>query len=357
MALVAKAARAIGMVADTEAVLRVVSHNPDSLWAISRRTTYDARIPKGEGLVAFLMLNEQGLRQLAAGTFDAMNPNLALLTRQNEKPAAIYVWAVYAPGVLATGVRLVFEKISSPMYRDVNLYARAATDDGFRFLNTLGFKQGARIDGMPVQSLHVLDRTDKTGLDVPIYDTYRHPARKGTVSVTIARTLEDLLKVSAIRSAVYIAEQECPYDEEFDGNDLCATHLIGYLGDEPAGCIRIRFFAGFAKLERVAIRHEFRRSRLVFRLIRASIELCRAKGYGVLYGHPRKDLIRFYRHFGFELMQEGREFRFSGVDYVEMILRVEPHDCAISLGIDPYIIIRPEGCWHRPGVLERSMLR
>src|SRR5581483_4960230 len=110
MALVAKAARAIGMVADTEAVLRVVSHNPDSLWAISRRTTYDARIPKGEGLVAFLMLNEQGLRQLAAGTFDAMNPNLALLTRQNEKPAAIYVWAVYAPGVLATGVRLVFEK-------------------------------------------------------------------------------------------------------------------------------------------------------------------------------------------------------------------------------------------------------
>ena len=39
-----------------------------------------------------------------------------------------------------------------------------------------------------------------------------------------------------MRSAVYIGEQECPYEEEFDGNDLAATHLIGYVGNEPAGC-------------------------------------------------------------------------------------------------------------------------
>ena len=30
---------------------------------------------------------------------------------------------------------------------------------------------------------------------------------------------------------------------------------------------------------------------------------------------------------------------------------------AISIGVDPYIMIRPEGRWHVPGVLERSAMR
>ncbi len=55
-----------------------------------------------------------------------------------------------------------------------------------------------------------------------------------------------------------------PYEEEFDGNDFSSTHLLGYVGDEPAGCLRIRYFASFAKIERLAVRHEFRHTRLAF---------------------------------------------------------------------------------------------
>jgi len=72
-----------------------------------------------------------------------------------------------------------------------------------------------------------------------------------------------------------MGEQACPYDEEFDGNDFCAMHLIGSIGDEPAGCMRIRFFADFAKLERLAVRREFRGTPLVFEIARAAKELCR----------------------------------------------------------------------------------
>ena len=87
------------------------------------------------------------------------------------------------------------------------------------------------------------------------------------------------MRVTSIRSAVYMSEQECPYDEEFDGNDFSATHLIGYVGNEPAGCLRVRYFADFAKIERLAVRKEFRKTRLAFQIVRAGIELCRAKGY------------------------------------------------------------------------------
>ena len=78
-------------------------------------------------------------------------------------------------------------------------------------------------------------------------ETIDHPAlnvaverrqRNHHAEVRIARSFDDLLMVYSVRSAVYIAEQECPFAEEFDGNDHCATHLIGFIKGEPAGCIR-----------------------------------------------------------------------------------------------------------------------
>src|SRR5258708_37522703 len=89
------------------------------------------------------------------------------------------------------------------------------------------------------------------------------------VSVRIARSFNDLMTVTAIRSAVYLAEQDCPIEEEFDGNDFVAAHFIGYVGDEPVACLRSRFFGDFAKVERLAVRHQYRRSTGPFKLVRA----------------------------------------------------------------------------------------
>ncbi len=104
-----------------------------------------------------------------------------------------------------------------------------------------------------------------------------------------------MMRVMTIRSAVYMAEQECPYDEEFDGNDFSATHLIGYVGNEPAACLRIRYFADFAKIERLGGSARVSKTRLAFQLVRAAIELCRAKGYRKIYGHAQKRLLNFWR--------------------------------------------------------------
>jgi len=193
--------------------------------------------------------------------------------------------------------------------------------------------------------------------EAPPYDSYCGARRGNEISVTVARSIEDVTRAMAIRGAVYLAEQECPYAEEFDGNDFCATHLIGYVGNEPAGCLRVRYFADFAKLERLAIRNEFRRTRLAFNLVRAGIELCRAKGYRKLYGHSQKRLVNFWGRFGFKTFEGGREFVFSDFDYVELTLDTTPHPQAVAIGVDPYVTIRPEGRWHVPGILERSAIR
>jgi hypothetical protein len=75
------------------------------------------------------------------------------------------------------------------------------------------------------------------------------------VEVRVARTLDDIQRIAVVRALVYMSEQDCPYDEEFDGNDLAgATHLIAEAGGEPLGCLRLRWFSDFAKVERVCVR-------------------------------------------------------------------------------------------------------
>lgn len=356
-ALVAAAADDIPDLTTADVVKRVVSHNPDTLWAITRRGRFDAAAPHGDGLLAFLMLNAEGVRQLIGGTFNAADPDLSLLTGQNEKPAGIYVWACHAKGSLAAGVPLAFQKVFTPLYRDADLFTRSINLPAIRFVESMGFRRGPTIDGVTATHLHVFRRAPAGEDELPSYDNVAPRPRPRALSVTVARSIEDMMRVITIRSAVYVAEQNCPYLEEFEGNDFAATHLIGYVGDEPAGCLRIRHFADFAKIERLAVRHEFRSTRLAFRLVRGGIDLCRMKGYRRMYGHAQKRLANFWGRFGFEPLQGGRELVFSDFDYVEMVLDTEPHPDAIRIGDDPYRILRAEGRWHQPGILERSRLR
>ena len=355
--LLSAARKAIGRLATNEAVHRVISHNPDTLWAITRRSHYRSSLPVAEGFVAYLMLNHAGMKGLFNGSLNAADPNLSMIAQQNEKPAGIYVWCVHAPGIIAGGMPLTVDKISTRLYRDVDVYARAATAQGLKLMKTMGFKPCAKYAGIENPSIHVYRRVHRESARAPIYDNYNDRGAARQETVAIARTLEDMMRVMTIRGAVYMAEQGCPYDEEFDGNDFSATHLIGYIGNEPAACLRIRYFADFAKVERLAVRREFRKTRISFQMARAAIELCRAKGYRKIYAHAQKRLLNFFSRFGFRPLEGGREFVFSDFDYVEIVLDTTPHPQAISLGVDPYIMIRPEGRWHVPGILERSAIR
>jgi predicted GNAT family N-acyltransferase len=356
--LLPRARGEMGGGASNEVVLRIARHNPDSIWGIARRDRYAAGGEAAEGYVAFLMLNEEGASRLMAGLLDATNPPLELLTRQHERPAAVYVWGVYARGVSAAGVALVVEKVRTPLYRKAPLFARAATLEGHRMLESLGFTRGAVFKGRTAAHLHMFPRGKSIKEMRAIYDT-RLDADEGDddTSISVVRSIEDFMRVVTIRSATFIAEQDCPYEEEFDGNDFSASHLICYVGNEPAGCLRIRYFADFAKLERLAVRHEFRSKRLGTKLMQAGVEFCRMKGYRRIYGRAQKDLLGYYENMGWKQLEGSSEFFFSDYAYIEIVFDADPNPKAIKLGVDPYVLMRPEGRWDRPGILDRSAQR
>ncbi len=327
-------------------VQTVANHNPDAFWAIARRDQFDIAAPKGEGFLAVLPLTHEGTRRLIDGRLDTKNPDLSFVTRQSERPAGIYVWCIHAKGPTAAAIPLVLQKFSSPLYQGINIYSRPITKEGLRVLEPLGFTEGARFDGSFAPHLQMLDRSHEMPPPKPV--------PPDPISVRVVRSMDEMSRVMAIRSAVYMGEQHCPFEEEFDGNDFSATHLICHQGREPVGCLRIRYFADFAKLERLAVRSENRSGGIAGRIVDAAIELCRKKGYKVLYAHAQKRLLGFWEQRGFELMQGSREFVFSDFDYVEVKLEAERHPQRITLGEDPYVLIRPEGQWDVPGILEMS---
>lgn len=351
--LVAKARLSIPGMAPIAEALKVQRHNHNCVMALARKSKFDPGAPAGEGFIAMLPLNSLGMELLARDALEATRPNVKFLASSDERPKGIYWWAVFAPGTLAAGMALFVEKLASQQYAGLDVYARPVTDEGRNFLKVLGFTEGTEIGHTPAPHLWKFTRKPAA----PAYDSYVPHSGKKNIGITVARTFDDLMRVAAVRNSVYVGEQECPYDEEYDGNDLAATHLLAYIGDEPAGCLRLRFFAGFAKFERVAIRKEFRKSRAAIKLVQAGLKLCQKKGYRYVIGHAQTRLTNFWTRFGFQPMEGRKHFFFSDYDYIEMVTELEPDPEAITITGDPYVAIRPEGRWHVPGILEESAVR
>lgn len=126
---------------------------------------------------------------------------------------------------------------------------------------------------------------------------------KSSVEVRVASGYDDIIKAVAIRSSVFLGEEGgARFADHFDSNDACSTILIAYLDDEPVGTLRCRFFADFARVEKMAIRKPYRRPRVLFALVRAALRLCWAKGYRRIAGIARPEIVAFWcRKGGFEV--------------------------------------------------------
>ena len=171
-------------------------------------------------------------------------------------------------------------------------------------------------------------------------------------TVKVAHSIEEMMQAFAVRASVFMAEQDCPYAEEFDGNDFTATHILGLIGEEPVATMRIRYFASFARLERMAVKRLYRNRTVASGIIEFAFELCREKGYRKLHGHAEEYLIPFWQKYGFRPMN-APNFDYSGREYLEIECDLEAHPDPVTIDKDPLVIIRPEGAWDKPGPVER----
>lgn len=336
-----RAARALRLAA-VEDVRRMAAKNPGII-----RIARDPATGEPVALFAFLPLNEFGAGMFVSGQADGSRPDPAWITRPGEKPVALYKWLFFGPDLYMRCLASIGEIFSSLAGGPCPVLTRGATKLSEDLHLKLGYLRAATVYPAAPQWLLVLLPTA-----APV------PERRARPSIEIrqVRSFEALSHVIAIRSATYIAEQFPTHEEEFDGNDFCATHLVGYIDGDPAGAVRIRYFGDFAKLERLAVKLEYRRSKLAFRLVRAALEHIRRKGFTRVYGHASEAMVPFWRLHGGRYVEGRPSFRFANIEYREIYCDLEPDPLAIRFGVHPMMTLRPEGLWDEPGSLDWSNL-
>jgi len=125
----------------------------------------------------------------------------------------------------------------------------------------------------------------------------------------------------AIRRRVFIEEQDCPPEEEFDEHDAESRHLVGYAGEEAIAVARWRAVredgAPVAKLERFAVLPAHRGRGNGRALVLRAIREAERAGLAVQLVHAQAHLEDFYAGFGFERC--GKRFTEAGLPHVKMV--------------------------------------
>ncbi|RPI03108.1 MAG: GNAT family N-acetyltransferase [Calditrichaeota bacterium] len=136
----------------------------------------------------------------------------------------------------------------------------------------------------------------------------------------IVQSLDELIKAFTVRAVVFIGEQHCPYDLEIDEFEHSCIHILGEMGNEPFAAARLRFPGPYAKLERIAVRKEWRGMGYGHQLVDYLVELAKSRGYSLLKMHAQAYLVDFYAKHGF--VRHGEMFEEAGIEHFLMVMEV-----------------------------------
>ena len=124
----------------------------------------------------------------------------------------------------------------------------------------------------------------------------------------------DLETVFAIRRQVFVVEQNCPPELEWEFEDE-STHFLATVNGEPAGASRWRKTDKGYKLERFAVLQAFRGG-VGKALVQAVLDDLPADARYV-YMHAQLPAVTLYQKFGFEKV--GEEFEEAGIRHYKMV--------------------------------------
>ncbi|MCD8138574.1 MAG: GNAT family N-acetyltransferase [Planctomycetaceae bacterium] len=120
----------------------------------------------------------------------------------------------------------------------------------------------------------------------------------------------------AVRQAVFIEEQHCPPDEEWDDVDATATHLVAIRGDEALATLRSYDDGGWLRIGRVAVLRPHRGKGIAWALLCRCLEDGRSAGFTRAFLNAQIDKLGLYERAGFRAT--GGEFMEVGIVHRRM---------------------------------------
>ncbi|MFA6945916.1 MAG: GNAT family N-acetyltransferase [Pedobacter sp.] len=136
------------------------------------------------------------------------------------------------------------------------------------------------------------------------------------IEVRKVNDADELQKVFAIRRVVFVDEQNCPPELEWEHEEE-SVHFLGLVDGIPAGASRWRKTDKGYKLERFAVLKEFRGSGMGQALVGAVLKDLPADAR-YAYLHAQLAAMPLYAKFGFK--KEGEQFEEAGIQHFKMVL-------------------------------------
>jgi predicted GNAT family N-acyltransferase len=126
---------------------------------------------------------------------------------------------------------------------------------------------------------------------------------------------QDLEKAFAIRRTVFVGEQNCPPELEYENEDV-STHFLATINNLPVGACRWRKTDAGYKLERFAVLKDYRGKGLGQALVTAVLaDLPPDAAY--VYLNAQLEAMGLYSKFGF--VAEGEQFEEAGIQHFKMV--------------------------------------
>ena len=129
---------------------------------------------------------------------------------------------------------------------------------------------------------------------------------------------DDMEAILEIRRIVFIQGQNVPFEDERDGRDDEAIHLVAFAGEAPVGTARILLADGTGKIGRVAVLESHRGTGLGKSLMQAALDVRREEGATTAKLSSQTHAIGFYEALGFNA--HGPEFLDAGIPHRDMTL-------------------------------------
>ena len=137
------------------------------------------------------------------------------------------------------------------------------------------------------------------------------------IEVLKVDTEKELAKVYQIRTTVFVEEQNCPPELEWE-NEEVSTHFLATYNQVPAGACRWRQTEKGFKLERFAVLQEFRGKGVASKMVQTVInDLPESATY--IYLHAQVSAMPLYLKVNF--VAEGEMFEEAGIQHYKMVLK------------------------------------
>lgn len=136
------------------------------------------------------------------------------------------------------------------------------------------------------------------------------------MNIIKATTDQQIQDAYAVRYDVFVKEQGVDVSIERDELDKVATHVVGYVNDQPVACLRFTPTQHKGKIQRMAVLKAYRGQQLGKSLMLETEMFMKQAGLKISTLHAQKQATGFYEQLGYTVTSD--EFFEANIAHVAM---------------------------------------